>query len=297
MPSASSNPSLSDLLTSLNQSLASHDSQRSLRLLSQAKLSLLEQNALIPNDSITSQTFTTARSILETGAIVSIRTQDPESFNRYFSQLQPFYDYPTSSPSTQRSKITGLYLLLLLSQGDYAGFHTVLEGLMEMSGVDGQGKSIEDDPFIRYPVDLERSLMEGSYDKVWRSTKGDGVPSEEFALFSEVCTSPGFSTCSYGQHTNKKQVLIHTIRAEIASCAQSSYASLPISNAKNLLFLDSEGAVVSFAQQRGWVLKDGRIYFPDETTAHRMGEKEILVKGGEVIENTLGYARELETIV
>ena len=186
MPSASS-PSLSDLLTSLNQSLGSHDTSRSLRLLSQAKLSLLQHNALIPSQALSAQTFTTARSILEIGAIVSIRTQDPESFNRYYSQLQPFYDFPTSSPSTQRSKITGLYLLLLLSQGDYAGFHTVLEGLVELSGVDGRGKTIEDDPFIKYPVDLERSLMEGSYDKVWRSTKGDGVPSEEFALFSEVC--------------------------------------------------------------------------------------------------------------
>ena len=98
--------------------------------------------------------------------------------------------------------------------------------------------------------------------------------------------------------TSSCQVLIHTIRAEIASCAQTSYPSLPISNAKNLLFLDSEGAVIEFAQQRGWLLKDGRIYFPEEQGADRVGgEKEILVKGGEVIENTLGYARQLETIV
>ena len=182
MPAASSTPSLSDLLTSLNQSLASQDTPRSLRLLSQAKLALLKHNALIPSPSLPSQTLTTARSILETGAIVSIRSQDPEAFTRYYSQLQPFYDQPSIPASTQRSKITGLYLLLLLSQGDYAGFHTVLEGLVGLS----EGKTVEEDPFIRYPVELERSLMEGSYDKVWRSTKGEGVPSEEFGLFSEV---------------------------------------------------------------------------------------------------------------
>ena len=182
MPSASS-PSLSDLLSALNQSLASHDIPRSQRLLSEAKRALLLNNALIPSPSLSSSTFTTARSILELGAITSIRSQDPESFTRYYSQLQPFYDFPTSSPSTQRSKITGLYLLLLLSQGDYAGFHTILEGLVEVAGADGK---VEEDPFIRYPIDLERSLMEGSYDKVWRSTKGEGVPSEEFGLFSEV---------------------------------------------------------------------------------------------------------------
>ena len=59
--------------------------------------------------------------------------------------------------------------------------------------------------------------------------------------------------------------------------------------------------MVEFAKQRGWLLKDGRIYFPDAQSVGgvntRTGEKESLLKGDEVIENTLGYARELETIV
>lgn len=75
-----------------------------------------------------------------------------------------------------------MYLLLLLSVGDYGGFHTVLEGL-EVSG--GKGH-MEKDEFIQYPVRLEQALMEGSYDKVWGETKGERVPSEEFAVFSEV---------------------------------------------------------------------------------------------------------------
>jgi 26S proteasome regulatory subunit N12 len=45
------------------------------------------------------------------------------------------------------------------------------------------------------------------------------------------------------------QVLVGTIRSEIASCSEKAYASLPVSNAKQLLFLDSEGAVVQFAQE------------------------------------------------
>lgn len=90
------------------------------------------------------------------------------------------------------------------------------------------------------------------------------------------------------------QVLIGTIRKEIASCSEKAYPSIPISDAKSLLFLDSEGSVVKFAQESDWVVKDGRIYFPvqeDEQT------KDILVTSDQVIENTLGYARELETIV
>ena len=93
------------------------------------------------------------------------------------------------------------------------------------------------------------------------------------------------------------QVLVGTIRSEIADCSEKAYPSLPISNAKNLLFLDSEGAVIEFAQQRGWVLRDGRIFFPVEPEAAARSEKDILVASGTIIENAIGYARELETIV
>jgi 26S proteasome regulatory subunit N12 len=74
-------------------------------------------------------------------------------------------------------------LLLLLSVGDYGGFHTLLEGLENSE----EGKeAVEKDEFVRYPVRLEQALMEGSYDKVWSEMKGERVPSEEFAVFSEV---------------------------------------------------------------------------------------------------------------
>ena len=95
-----------------------------------------------------------------------------------------------------------------------------------------------------------------------------------------------------------KQILTSQIRNEIASCSETAYPSLPISSTKNLLFLDSEGAVVQFAQSRGWLIKDGRIYFPNQSLKAGVdeegNEKEVSQM---VIENTLGYARELETIV
>ena len=68
-----------------------------------------------------------------------------------------------------------------------------------------------------------------------------------------------------------------------------------MTNAKNLLFLDSEGSVVGFSQERGWQTHDGRVYFPPPDVG--MSENDILATSGQVIENTLGYARELETIV
>ncbi|KAL8912244.1 MAG: hypothetical protein Q9171_002699 [Xanthocarpia ochracea] len=271
---------LSDILSQL-QSSSSPPPQKITSLLSSAKRELLNLNALLPTPTTPSPILLLARQTLETGALLSIRLQQPDAFTRYYQQLLPFYELPDSSYQTsnnglrgQQSKITGLYLLLLLTKGDYAGFHTVLEGLE--AGQPAEGKGLERDEFISYPVKLERWLMEGSYDRVWGATKREGVPSEEYGVFSEV--------------------LIGTIRDEIASCSEKAYPSLPIANAKNLLFLESEGSVVEFAKGRGWVVKDGRIYFPQQQDDMRT-DKDILVASGQVIENTIGYARELETIV
>lgn len=189
MPSATSqSTSLDGVLSSLQHSLRSNDTSSASSLLTKAKIALLQTNTLTPAESIPPKSLATARSILEAGALLSIRLQDADGFVRYYSQLQPFYDYPglQQTPSKDRSQITGLYLLLKLSQGDYAGFHTLLESLIVAESGNG-GKSVEDDPFIRYPIELERSLMEGSYDQVWRKTNGRDVPGEEFAMFSGVC--------------------------------------------------------------------------------------------------------------
>jgi 26S proteasome regulatory subunit N12 len=189
MPAAmsSQSSSLDSVLHNLQQSLSHADASQAQQQLQKAKIALLQQNALIPSQQTPAQTLATARSILEAGALLSIRSRDPQSFIRYYSQLQPFYDFPglQQHPSKDRSKITGLYLLLLLSQGDYAGFHTLLETLIVAEGANGSA-AVEEDPFIKYPVELERSLMEGSYDQVWRKTNGRDVPGEEFGLFSDV---------------------------------------------------------------------------------------------------------------
>ncbi|KAK4939551.1 regulatory particle non-ATPase [Elasticomyces elasticus] len=266
--------SLDSILQSLQQSLGHEDPSQAKAQIQKAKIALLQHNALIPSQQTPVPTLATARSILEAGALLSIRSRDPESFVRYYSQLQPFYDFPglQQNPSQNRSKITGLYLLLLLSQGDYAGFHTLLETLIVAEG-SNDVSSVEEDQFIRYPIELERSLMEGSYDQVWRKTNGRDVPGEEFALFSDI--------------------LIDTIRREIASCAARSYPSLPIASAKNLLFLDSEGAVMDFAHEQGWSLEDGRIQFPGLEDAKKAEEGDQK----EVIHHMVGYARELEMIV
>lgn len=296
---------LQTALQQLHQSLQSRNYQQATTLLSKAKMALLQLNALIPQEKTPRKQLQAARETLELGAIISIRLKDTVSFTRYFQQLQPFYALPSSAlpkDGSQASKVTGLYLLLLLSEGDYAGFHTLLETLEVAAAQEGKG--LEDDQFIQYPIRLEQALMEGSYDRVWGETKSERVPSEEFGMFSEVRyhypfpIPPYISTRSISGNkvlTQTQQILIGTIRKEIASCSERAYPSIPISDAKSLLFLDSEGSVVNFARESGWVVKDGRIYFPQQEDDYQ--SKDILVTSDQVIENTLGYARELEMIV
>ncbi|KAI4595121.1 regulatory particle non-ATPase [Pestalotiopsis sp. 9143b] len=244
-------------------------------LLSKAKLSLLQLKALTPTPSTPSNLLAAAREVYELGAITSIRARNPDAFKRYVQQLQPFYELPSSQLKPNhdaRNKVTGLYLLLLLTEGRYDIFHSELESLSMRVG-NGGFEAIEADRYLGYPIKLERWLMEGSYDRVWKAMKKGEVPSEEFGIFSQILTSQ--------------------IRSEIASSSERAYPSLPLSSTKSLLFLDSEGAVVEFARQRGWVIRDGQIYFP--AADDEDGEEKDMSQM--VIENTLGYARELETIV
>lgn len=177
--------------------------QQAPQLLSRGKLALLKLDCLVPEPQTSPKHLFFATSLLEYGALVSIRLKDTEAFTRYFQQLQPFYTLPDHRWSQQgrprnQSKVTGLYLLLLLSQGDYAGFHTVLEGLEVSTGKE----QLERDEFIQYPVRLEQALMEGSYDRVWGETKGERVPSEEFGVFSEVsCRHPLWARTGIGADT------------------------------------------------------------------------------------------------
>ncbi|KAM3514122.1 hypothetical protein MY11210_002223 [Beauveria gryllotalpidicola] len=249
------------------------------KLLSKAKLALLRLHALTPSPELSPSLLAVARETYEQGALFAIRARNPDAFTRYVQQLQPFYELPSARlpPNLpERNKVTGLGLLLLLTQGRYAEFHSELESLANRDG-GGTAGDVEGDRYLGYPIRLERWLMEGSYDRVWKAMKSSEVPCDEYSVFSEI--------------------LKNQIRSEIASSSERAYPSLPISSTKSLLFLDSEGDVIQFAQHRGWIVRDGHIYFPDE--AADGGEESVQNKDVSqmVIENTLGYARELETIV
>ncbi|EIN10578.1 hypothetical protein PUNSTDRAFT_132665 [Punctularia strigosozonata HHB-11173 SS5] len=222
------------------------------------------ENGLYPPRSDNLDDLVVARTILEIGAFWSIRSHDVPSFDRYFSQLQTFYnDYATVLPPSPREHpIRGLQLTRLLTQNRIAAFHAALESLPA---------SLHENPYIRHAVDLERWMMEGSYAKVWNAR--EEAPAEEYAFFVDS--------------------LMGTIRNEIASCEEAAYDSLPLKDAATLLFFPTQSELQNFARERGW-----QINLVDETiTFARKGEEKVELPKEKLIAQSLAYARELEQIV
>ncbi|ODV89827.1 hypothetical protein CANCADRAFT_144519 [Tortispora caseinolytica NRRL Y-17796] len=255
----------------LNKAYVAGDYKKCYELAVSAKLELAKSGMLIPDKS--SKNADTARTTLERIALAALRMSDDNTFARTFEQLRVFYSLKKSGKAAkeydEKSKITGLYLLLLLAKNDIAGFHTTLESLTE--GGEDMAEIESLDPYLSYPVKLERWLMEGSYGSVWKATQGGEVPSEEYALFSPI--------------------LVEAIRNEVASCSERAYASLPVASCRSLLFLDSDKEVADFAAAKGWTIKEGRVYFEFTSTEN------ITVSESIIIENVIGYARQLESIV
>ncbi|CAL1701455.1 unnamed protein product [Somion occarium] len=236
-------------------------------LLSKLKIGLISAGLLVPQPDALLEDLVVAREILEIGAFWSIRTKDIPSFDRYFSQLQTFYNDFSSvlPPSPREFPLRGLNLIRLLTQNRIADFHTTLESLPLPAD------SLTSNPFISHPINLERWLMEGSYSKVWNAR--EEAPAEEYKFFVDS--------------------LMGTIRNEIASCEETAYDSLPIKDAGTLLFFNSQSELVTFAQQRGWQvnLTEGTITFA------KKGEEKVEIPREKLIQANLQYARELEQIV
>lgn len=205
---------------------------------------------------------------MELGAYWSIRVKDVESFERYMSQLQAYYfDFVKQLPPSQRMyPLLGLNLLHLLAQNRISDFHAQLERI--------DADILLSNVYIKHPVQLEQCLMEGSYNKVLRS-RAD-VPAEEYLFFMDM--------------------LMGTIRNEIASCSEVAYESLPIQNASSMLFAKDSSDLMKFCQERRWVVNaaEKKIYFGKLEDQQQQLNK---VQADEMAKQLLGYAVELERIV
>ena len=230
-----------------------------LQLMTQLKIALLDFSSLPPaatdGSATAQQELTLAREILEHGALLSIKTMDIPSFERYVAQLKVYYtDCAAHLPESQRQfPILGLNLLRLLAQNRIAEFHTELEQIpmalqhsnvyikfpaqvpphthrQSLSPRTHTGPRTTDRPPSPMPQ-LEQHIMEGSYNKVL-SAKQDGQYAKEGMFFMDM--------------------LVDTVRDEIAECSEKAYASIKLADLQTLLMLGSEAELREFAETVLW---------------------------------------------
>ncbi|SGZ07116.1 BQ5605_C031g10993 [Microbotryum silenes-dioicae] len=278
-------------------------------LFNQLKIHLAESGLLFPTASPSTEQekadLVIARDVLEFGALFSIKTEDVPSFERYMSLLSAFYAEPSQvSPSQNRAALSALSLLRLLSQNRIAEFHTTLETLSSDLILSREITWVLEVSCRVFPnlnscpppkqanrfrsTQLERSLMEGSYSKVYSlCSNPSNLPRVEFKYFIST--------------------LLSTVRSEIASCDERAYATLPLRDAQTLLFFSNETEVREFAKERGWTVDEGKgiIRFGVQSGPLKGkstdagwglgGDKEMNKE--RIVASVVGYAKELESIV
>ncbi|TXT15701.1 hypothetical protein VHUM_00204 [Vanrija humicola] len=258
---------------------------------SQLKVQLVRSGLYFAPPEADAKDLLAARTILEIATFNALRQSNLTAYTQYNAALQAFYVNLASvlPASPNRPIIIGLQLLAMLSEGKYSQFHMTLEAL----DVSELG-----DVFVRWPVDLERWMMEGAYNKIYRAR--ERVPREEYAVLLDR--------------------LMGTIREQIALTIETSYPSLPLQNAAALLFFKSgeTSQLVKFATERGWDLEPSTQTFtfpkspiPDialaAVAAHDSSRIALDIAGGKgikrggpmqaMIKPALDLANQLEAIV
>jgi 26S proteasome regulatory subunit N12 len=206
-----------------------------------------------------------ARDVLEIGAFWSIAKRDIPSFERYMAQLKCYYlDFKNELPeSSFKCELLGLNLLCLLSQNRVAEFHTELE-LFAHPDV-----HVLENVYIKHAVSMEQYLMEGRYNKIFLAKRL--VPAEAYNFFIDI--------------------LLDTIRDEIATCVEKSYSRLSAEDAAKVLNVNGT-QLSAYATKRGWSIgKDKHYSFSTDE------KQEERIPSYELAKDAIEYAKELEMIV
>ncbi|KPI90845.1 putative proteasome regulatory non-ATP-ase subunit [Leptomonas seymouri] len=221
--------------------------------------------------SVTSNTrseeLSLARDYLELGVLTTAHQKDLVSFEVYFSQLQVYYsdigdDELPESP--QFLMLLGLNLIRLLVCSRIAEFHSEMEKIP----FSAHGGNV----YIRFAVELERYLMEGSYNKLLTSRKK--VPANEYLPVVEM--------------------LEQTVRDEVANCIPQSYTQLSIPAAQRILMVDTPDKVREIGERRKWTLSDDKRHFVFVRAEDTL-KKEIPFQ--EMIEQHIQFVADLQNIV
>jgi len=253
--------------TTLSKDIVDTDSaQAQLRKL---KLQLINFKLFPPFDApepVYKKQLLLAREVYELAVVLSLKVKDFPSYERHIAQVKPFYfDYALLLPESERKWPTlGTNLLGLLAHNKIGEFHTELE----LIPIDARSNN-----YIKYPVEIEQYLTEGSYNKVLNARKL--MPHETYSVFLEM--------------------LANTVREKIAQCSQKAYESIPWQDAQKLLMLDNEQKVDDFRKKYEWGVETvGK----EKSLVFKSGKDESLdIPSKDIQTETLRYAIELERIV
>jgi len=243
---------------------ASRDLDKVGTYLEKLKLSLTQLSFLpTKGEESTIQELNVSRDTLEVGAQYCVGKHDTQGFQRYMAQLQSYYyDYAEKLPeSAFKWQLLGLNLLCLLSQNRVAEFHTELERIPL--------EQIKNNVYIRHPVSMEQYIMEGSYNKILHA-KGN-VPAESFKYFIDI--------------------LLNTVRDEIASCLEKSYPEIGCAEAARMLSLPPAD-LEKYSKERNWTIRSGKLFWQVETD-----KEDHTVPSLQLANMAISYAREMEQIV
>jgi len=222
------------------------------------------------------------RDSLELGVFHSIANRDIDAFERYMVQLKPYYqDFSSSaneSPYTEQ--MIGLHLLFLLAKNRVGEFHAELEKL--------PADKIESSHYLQHPIQLEQSLMEGNYAKVFLARSN--IPAPQYKFFMDELAS--------------------TIRSEIADCMEASFIkSKPLSSqevARLLHFPSANSDFQSFVSSRSeWSISGGSVSLKTGNDNKMVDEGDNSNGGGdyepidskETTHSMIDYAKEMEVII
>jgi 26S proteasome regulatory subunit N12 len=165
-----------------------------------------------------------------------------------------------------RINVIALNLLFLLVQNRLADFHCELELL---SDADRKHE------YVVFCTQLDEHFTLGSYDSILRAASKPPNPSFNFFLNS----------------------LLETVRINIADCASSSYSTLTIQAATDMLMFKSTAESLNFISM---YCKDEWVVNLKDNTINVKGQQQLKSEGIpslRVISQSLTYATEMERIV
>ena len=195
-----------------------------------------------------------------------IKVQDNVGIQQSFDVLKALYMDPALPPSDSKWGVMGLYLTYLLSLNQIEEFHTDLELIPYENRAH---------PSIKFSIELEQYFMEGNYKQVLAAK--EKAPAAEFGFFVAR--------------------ILDAIRLEVAASIETSYKSLSVASALQMLKLNSGQELQAFLQSKEsgkeyqWSIEGEWISIQSSA----QDTKEI--PKWELISQAVNYAIELERIV